>query len=120
MRDRTQQRIELLAYERHAARIEVSLVEEGIALGVQMMEELIRSYDSAADVRPAATAEVAEPAPKTASRCPFSAMATGESTEVKRDAAKGLYLNEVGLMSSLEAQRKASRTGAEDGEPESN
>ncbi|HVS66226.1 MAG TPA: universal stress protein [Thermoanaerobaculia bacterium] len=120
MRDRTQQRIELLAYERHAERIDVALVEEGIALGVQMMEELIRSYDAggagekaAAPPAPVSPVPEAPPqpasqaAPKPAGKCPFSAMAGSEGRDVKRDAAKGLYLNEVGLMSALEDERRS-------------
>jgi len=116
MRDRTQQRVELLAYERHAERIDVALVEEGIALGVQMMEELIRSYDvggagekaAASPVPAVAPQPAAQAAPRPAGKCPFSAMAASDGRDVKRDAAKGLYLNEVGLMSSLEGERRSS------------
>ena len=119
MRDRTQQRVELLAYERHAERVDVALVEEGIALGVQMMEELIRSYDLGAPAPAAATPEpVAQAAAKPVGKCPFSAMAGGEHQDAKRDAAKGLYLNEVGLMSSLEAERGSSAGAGEDGDSE--
>jgi hypothetical protein len=44
MRDRTQERVEVLARDRHAAQIDLRLVEEGIALGRKMMEEFLTRY----------------------------------------------------------------------------
>jgi nucleotide-binding universal stress UspA family protein len=44
MRNKTQERIEQLARERTAATIDLSLVEEGIEIGKQMMAEMIATY----------------------------------------------------------------------------
>ena len=44
MRDRTQARIEELASERELKSIDLALVEEGIAAGRKMMEEMIQTY----------------------------------------------------------------------------
>jgi nucleotide-binding universal stress UspA family protein len=125
MRDRTQERVETLARERHAAEIDLALVEDGVALGRQMMEEFLTRYESesatsfAAATTPAAgspaTAPAAQPVAEAApSKCPFHALATGQGGETVRKAA-GLYLNEVGLMSNLaEQQREARQRGGEE------
>jgi GNAT superfamily N-acetyltransferase/ribosomal protein L40E len=47
MRDRTQQRIEALAAERGVGAVSLALVEEGIAIGRQMMEEMLRNEAAA-------------------------------------------------------------------------
>jgi len=47
MRDRTQRRIEELAEERGETRIDLELVEEGIKIGLQLMEEMIQTYGGA-------------------------------------------------------------------------
>jgi hypothetical protein len=116
MRDRTQERVETLARERRAKQVDLRLVEEGISLGRKMMEEFLTRYESeaaaAAAMEIAAKAPAAEaaaaPAPAV-SKCPFHALAAaGEGGEKVRKAA-GLYLNEVGLMSTLEQQRESSR-----------
>jgi hypothetical protein len=44
MRSQTQERIEELARQRAAARIDLALVEEGIEIGKRMMAEMIRTY----------------------------------------------------------------------------
>lgn len=46
MRDRTQRRIEELAEEKRVAEIDLDLVEEGVAAGLRMMEEMIREHSS--------------------------------------------------------------------------
>ena len=46
MRDRTQERVETLAREQDAAEIDLAMVEDGIELGRQLMEEMIRSYEA--------------------------------------------------------------------------
>ncbi|HVS15177.1 MAG TPA: universal stress protein [Thermoanaerobaculia bacterium] len=108
MRDRTQARIELLAGERRVQRVELGLVEEGIALGRQMMEELIQSYEIGAKPAPQEAAPEPAAAAPTAGKCPFSAIKDGNGAEAIKKAAQSLYLNEVGLMSALEAERRAS------------
>ncbi|HKQ61635.1 MAG TPA: universal stress protein [Candidatus Polarisedimenticolaceae bacterium] len=47
MRKKTQDRIEELARERQAAAIDLTLVEDGIAFGRKMMEEMITGYQAA-------------------------------------------------------------------------
>jgi hypothetical protein len=46
MRDNTQERIEGLARNRRVARIDLDLVEEGLELGRQLMEEMLGQYDA--------------------------------------------------------------------------
>ncbi|MYA07916.1 MAG: universal stress protein UspA [Holophagales bacterium] len=117
MRDRTQERVELVAREKHVSRIGIKTVEEGIELGRKLMEQMIAAYEIGKDEGTPAT-EVAEAEAKAAQgagRCPFSALAEAGASEAQveaaRDAKAGTYLNEVGLMSALDEKRKA-------GEPE--
>ncbi|MXZ37963.1 MAG: hypothetical protein F4Z19_06840 [Holophagales bacterium] len=117
MRDRTQERVELVAREKHVSRIGIKTVEEGIELGRKLMEQMIAAYEIGKDEGAPAT-EVAEAEAKAAQgagRCPFSALAEAGASEAQveaaRDAKAGTYLNEVGLMSALDEKRKA-------GEPE--
>jgi nucleotide-binding universal stress UspA family protein len=52
MRSKTQERIEELARERAAARIDLTLVEQGIEIGKQMMAEMIASYPAPGSLGP--------------------------------------------------------------------
>ncbi len=113
MRDRTQERVELVAREKHVSRIGIKTVEEGIELGRKLMEQMIAAYEIGKDEGTQAT-EVAEAEAKAATaagRCPFSALAEAGASEAQveaaRDAKAGTYLNEVGLMSALDEKRKA-------------
>ena len=63
MRNKTQERIEELARERAAATIDLSLVEEGIEIGKQMMAEMIASYSAPGA---SGTAPAAKPVPAAA------------------------------------------------------
>ena len=117
MRDRTQERVELVAREKHLSRIGIRTVEEGIELGRELMEQMIAAYEIGKGEGTQAT-EVAEAETKAATAaggCPFSALAEAGANEAQVEAAKdakaGTYLNEVGLMSALDEKRKA-------GEPE--
>ena len=117
MRDRTQERVELVAREKHVPTIGIKTVEEGIALGRELMEQMIAAYEiGKTDESPAAdVAEAEAKAATSAGRCPFSALAEAGASEAQVEAAKdakaGAYLNEVGLMSALDEKRKG-------GEPE--
>ena len=117
MRDRTQERVELVAREKHVSRIGIKTVEEGIELGRKLMEQMIAAYEIGKDEGTPATdvAEAETKAAQGAGRCPFSALAEAGASEAQVEAAKdakaGTYLNEVGLMSALDEKRKA-------GEPE--
>ena len=117
MRDRTQERVELVAREKHVSQIGIRTVEEGIELGRELMEQMIAAYEIGKGEGTQAT-EVAEAETKAAAaagKCPFSALAEAGASEAQvkaaKDAKAGAYLNEVGLMSALNEKRKA-------GEPE--
>ncbi|MYB20434.1 MAG: hypothetical protein F4Y16_15850 [Holophagales bacterium] len=117
MRDRTQERVELVAREKHVSRIGIKTVEEGIELGRELMEQMIAAYEigQGDGTQASAVAEAETRAATAAGRCPFSALAEAGASEAQVEAAKdakaGNYLNEVGLMSALDEKRKA-------GEPE--
>ena len=117
MRDRTQERVELVAREKHVPEIGIKTVEEGIALGRELMEQMIAAYEigKGDGDQAAAVAEAETKAAEGAGRCPFSALAEAGASQAQVEAAKdakaGAYLNEVGLMSALDEKRKA-------GEPE--
>ncbi len=113
MRDRTQERVELVAREKHVSRIGIKTVEEGIELGRELMEQMIAAYElDKKDESPAGdVAEAEAKAATAAGRCPFSALAEAGASDAQVEAAKdakaGSYLNEVGLMSALDEKRKA-------------
>ena len=117
MRDRTQERVELVAREKHISRIGIKTVEEGIELGHELMEQMIAAYEigKGEGTQATAVAEAETKAATAAGRCPFSALAEAGASEAQvkaaKDAKAGTYLNEVGLMSALDEKRKA-------GEPE--
>jgi hypothetical protein len=90
MRDRTQARIEALAVERDQRAIGLGLVEEGIAVGRQMMEEMIRN-------EAAAKAAAAERAPSELAAAP----------DPDAFAERKPPINEVGSPSALQARRRA-------------
>ncbi len=97
MRDRTQQRVEDIASERGAPRIDHALVEEGIEMGKRLMEELLAQQETA-EAEQASGGKTVSAEPK----CPFGAA----MQDADRERGE-LYLNEVGLMSALEKKRKA-------------
>jgi len=81
MRQRTQARVEELAAERTVETIGLELVEEGIDLGRKLMEQMIVGYDEVrTQVKPA--------------------------QREKTPASSEAYLNEVGILSALEAKRR--------------
>ncbi len=84
MRQRTQERIEELAAEREVGEIDLELVEAGIRMGREFMEQMIRGYEEAKTER-----------------------STGRArTTTKDEGSTGeIYLNEVGLMSAMNKKR---------------
>jgi nucleotide-binding universal stress UspA family protein/ribosomal protein L40E len=101
MRDRTQQRIEALAGERNAGTIGLALVEEGIAVGRQMMEEMLRNEAAAKQAAAdRARATAAAPAGE------LAAAPVAEAFAERRPA-----LNEVGSPSALQARRAGGNGG---------
>jgi nucleotide-binding universal stress UspA family protein len=99
MRNRTQDRIEALAAERSQAAISLALVEDGIAIGRQMMEEMLKNQEAAK----AASAE-ARPA--------LPADAVHGAIEERKPP-----INEVGSPSALQARRAGPHPELEGSEP---
>ena len=89
MRNRTQDRVEALAAERGVDSVNLALVEDGIAVGRQMMEEMLRNQEAA---KAAAEAGAATSLPADASH----AVAAEERKPP---------INEVGSPSALQARR---------------
>ena len=96
MRDRTQTRVEELATEREVTSIDLQLVEDGVEAGRVMMEEMVKAQDAEAAANEISRATDG----KAASKCPFA------GAMEKSDGNVEMYLNEVGLMSELEARKK--------------
>jgi nucleotide-binding universal stress UspA family protein len=92
MRNRTQDRIEALAAERSTDAISLALVEDGIAIGRQMMEEMLRNQEAAK-----AGAEAGAGLPADASH----GATAGEPAIEERKPP----INEVGSPSALQARR---------------
>ena len=57
MRNKTQERVEVLARERSLHAIDLAVVEEGIEIGKKIMAEVIAAYPGATGARPGAPAE---------------------------------------------------------------
>ncbi len=104
MRQRTQARAEALAAERNSERVELDLVEAGLEDGRREMEKFIEAQAAESGAPQAAD----KPAAAAAGKCPWHSAATDivRRPDLADDAREGLYLNEVGLMSALEAKRK--------------
>jgi DNA-binding transcriptional MocR family regulator len=90
MRDRTQDRVEELAAAADRSKVDLALVEQAVAIGRELMEEMIRR-EAEAKAAAADGARKADVAP---------AQRTGERLEEHRPA-----LNEVGSPSALQARR---------------
>ncbi len=91
MRNRTQERIEAVARERSLGTINLTLVEEGIAIGRQQMEEMLRNQAAAKE----AAAALGKPQGR-----PGASAASAAAFVESRPA-----LNEVGSPSALQARR---------------
>ena len=117
MRDRTQERVELVAREKHVSQIGIRTVEEGIELGPRADGADDRGLrDRQGRRNPGERGRRGRDEGRDGGRqVPFSALAEAGASEAQVEAAKdakaGTYLNEVGLMSALDQKRKA-------GEPE--
>ncbi len=93
MRDRVQEKVENLALDGRLTTIDLELVEKGIAVGRQMMEEMLKTATSkgSGDEVPAA---------KTA---PSNGGADGNGGTSGKTSKE--YLNEVGVMSEMSKKR---------------
>ncbi len=92
MRDRTQTRIEELAADKQLTTIDLAMVEEGIAHGLQMMAEMLAQRE-AAEANGESSAEACAEDPPL-------------RTRVERGSTNGLALNEVGRMREMERRRR--------------
>jgi len=107
MRQRTQTRVEEIAAERAVETIDLALVEDGIEAGRRMMEQMIRGYQEARESgAPAAEAADAAGAEKPTAERPQANRIRNRSGNGNGNGNAGVYLNEVGLMSALEARRR--------------
>ena len=104
MRDKTQKRIEEVAAERGVAKIDLELVEEGIQVGLQMMQEMIGSYGGAS---PEAKAEEAaeEKPQEAAEECPVPAAERKTEADNRGFDDGKPALNEVGVMTEMSRRR---------------
>jgi nucleotide-binding universal stress UspA family protein len=95
MRNRTQDRIEALAAERGMDAISLAVVEDGIAIGRQMMEEMLRNQEAAKATSPHPEGQ--------------GTSASGASSHEAVDAVsleeRKPPINEVGSPSALQARR---------------
>ena len=98
MRNRTQDRIEALAAERGMEAVSLAVVEDGIAIGRQMMEEMLRNQEAAKAA--GATAPHPEGNGTSASGNPSHEAAGTVSFEERKPP-----INEVGSPSALQARR---------------
>jgi nucleotide-binding universal stress UspA family protein len=122
MRQRTQARAEALLIETSLKRIELATVEQALDHGRQAMEEFIQNQAAeiaaanptlkpAPQVKPLeAQSEPNAAADKPAGKCPWhnAAMDIVRNPDAAAAARDGLYLNEVGILSALEAEREQS------------
>jgi nucleotide-binding universal stress UspA family protein len=128
MRDKTQGRIEELATERSLATVDLPLVEEGIAIGRQMMAEMLGAQTGASEetaqqaVEKAACPAEAEADAEASAVCPAhqvtSEVTSAEDPNTDRDAAaetgreedrevvRSLPLNEVSVVAAMEKRRR--------------
>ncbi len=116
MRQRTQARAEALAAERQATAIDLDMVEAALDQGREAMEQFIaeqaalstiaRAPGSAPPPAEDQPAQASSPAPS--GKCPWHSAAADivRKPDAASAAREGLYLNEIGLMSALEAKRK--------------
>ena len=92
MRNKTQERIEGLAKERGATKIELSLVEEGIEIGKKIMAEVIAAYPNASKGAPVAAAH---PPGHDVAAAQSRNIADAQSKAQVVPAVSSGYLNEV-------------------------
>jgi nucleotide-binding universal stress UspA family protein len=108
MRSRTQNRIEELAGGRGLGRVDLELVEEGVEIGRRMMAEMIEGYqaDPAAGRRRAGREDAGLSAGGNGRRSGIATPDTSRET--------GPALNEIGVVSGLEALRRRNAGRNED------
>jgi nucleotide-binding universal stress UspA family protein len=92
MRNRTQQRIEVLAQERGRDSIDLALVEEGIEVGRQQMGEMLTGYQEDPEAVRKSVSESAAPA-----------------AEPANDDDGAPPLNEVGVLGAVHQKRQGSK-----------
>jgi nucleotide-binding universal stress UspA family protein len=111
MRDRTQTRIEELAEERGADRVDLALVEAGIEIGLQMMKEMVSTFGGASPEMAshdtgAAEATAGETTVEQAQKCPAAAEHGAEAAQANGNGHRKQALNEVSVLSEMEKRRQ--------------
>jgi nucleotide-binding universal stress UspA family protein len=101
MRNKTQERVEELARERGASKIELALVEEGIEIGKKIMAEVIAAYPNAGKGAPAAAAPAGHGPShsQTVAEAQNKNIADAQSRAQVVPAVSSGYLNEVSALS---------------------
>ena len=113
MRDNTQERIEGLVKSRSGQTIDLDMVEEGLELGRQLMNDVLAQSDFQLP-KPEVTAPSVEVTPdsteagaKVASGgCPFSKVLESADADKVREVMKDYPLNEVSVMSEMERKKR--------------
>src|SRR5687768_11757697 len=95
MRNKTQERVEALAKERGASRIDLALVEDGIEIGKKIMAEVIAAYPNASKGAPIAAAH---PAGHDVAALQSRNIAEAQSKAQVVPAVSSGYLNEVSAL----------------------
>ena len=107
MRDKTQERVERLAAERGADTVGLDLVEEGVAIGLRMMEEALAETEAPATKSAPAPAESESPQNGAATgKCPFSQAMEGGRADAVREVIADYPLKEVSVMTEMERKRR--------------
>jgi nucleotide-binding universal stress UspA family protein len=108
MRDKTQERVEELATAHGLAAVDLDLVEEGVAIGLRLMEDALAEAEGRA--AGAATGEGADAATsaagQAAARCPFSQALDGGRADTVRKVLEDYPLREVSVMTEMERKRR--------------
>ena len=107
MRDRTQKRVEELAGEHGRSDVDLELVEEGIAFGLEQMKQMIGAYGGGKPEAGAPAAAKADAEMPAAEECPVPEAERAATEPDNRGFQDGKpTLNEVGVMTELEKRRR--------------
>ena len=119
MRDRTQARVEELAEERGAEKVDLALVEAGIEVGLQQMKEMVGGASPEMKAHDAAAKGDSE-----AQECPVDHEAEAASASAGNGKGNGSgngsgdgwkpALNEVSVISEMERRRRELEASAGD------
>ncbi|MEE8523008.1 MAG: universal stress protein [Thermoanaerobaculia bacterium] len=119
MRDRTQARVEELAEERGADKVDLALVEAGIEVGLEMMKEMVATYGGGSPEMASHDAKAADSTQETkangttveqAQKCPAAAEHEAQAAEgnghSNGNGHRKQALNEVSVLSEMDKRRQ--------------